>query len=62
MPRAISLSMYLIPMECLLCARATAGDIMIPGMRSAFRVQRTHRMGSCSGQGVREEVGACLEA
>ena len=48
---AIGLCMYPTAIECLLCARAIAGDVVIPGRKNVSRVQRVHMIGSRSDHG-----------
>lgn len=53
MPRAVGLFIQSTTIECLLCARDTAGKAAVTGMMSIYREQRAYVMGNCPGQGVR---------
>lgn len=54
MPSAVRLFIHSTTIECLLCARDTAGKAAVTGMMSIYREQRAYVTGKCPGQGVRD--------
>lgn len=54
MPSAVGLFIHSTTIECLLCARDTAGEAAITGMMSMYSMQRAYMMGTRIGQGVRD--------
>lgn len=54
MPSAVGLFIHSTTIECLLCARDTAGKAAVTGMMSIYREQRAYVMGNSPGQGVRD--------
>lgn len=61
MPGALGLFVHLTTIECLLCAQDSAGNAAARAIRSVSGVKRAHTVGSCPGQGVKEEAWGYFE-